>query len=54
MTYFPTLDRAKSVAEDNTDDAWDDHDDWSYVVQKRGKHYVIAVCDEDGEFLGYL
>lgn len=28
--------------------------DWTYLLENRGKYWVIAVEDEDGEPLGYL
>jgi hypothetical protein len=54
MTYFTNLDQAKFIAEINSEDAWHDRDDWTYKVEKRGKYWVVAVEDEDGELLGYL
>ncbi len=28
--------------------------DWTYLLENRGKYWVIVVEDEDGEPLGYL
>jgi len=53
MTYM-SRDQAYRVAEINEEDAYFDGDDWTYKVESRGKWYVVAVYDEDGEPLGYL
>lgn len=54
MTFFPNHESAHDIAETNAEDAFDDADNWTYVVERRGQRYVVVVCDEDGERLGYL
>lgn len=53
MTYM-TRDQAYNVAETNEENAYFDGDDWTYKVESRGKWYVVAVRDGDGNLLGYL
>ena len=48
MTYL-TLASAEALIKANQDD-----DGWTYNLEPRGKYWVVAVRDEDGEPLGYL
>lgn len=54
-TVYVTEAKAAEVVAKLNADAKAANDDWTYAVKSRVKdRYVIEICDENGDFLGYL